>query len=311
MRTMGRFATTTSLLVGLGLCPRSGDAQGASDFFKHLKLPTRAFVVEGGSIALQAFVTPKRGKRPGLSGESRYPTVYMLIVGNETGDPVWASMEWQFPGEAWKSGGRFKIDSGEVMPFMQERFGVIADTAINVRISVYSDKKLTKRVGSEETFLLFPRSERDEFLRVNSSQERNALMTGWPEMGRPATEVPGSLADAELQADIQLLIWKEESKEHRDCTHEALRAEAAPLDTSAVVRSMMAQAQAVRVTRAEQAARQGRRVPADTARVAVRLGRWFMRSCDALTTYLALLLPAPGGGTDVVLRRLEAPAGGP
>lgn len=43
----------------------------------------------------------------------------------------------------------------------------------------------------------------------------------------------------------------------------------------------------------------------------VRLERWLMRSCDALTTYLALLVPTPGGGTDVVVRRLEAPASGP
>jgi len=306
MRTATAAVTTTTALIALALCPGWIEAQYP---FCYLPLPTRAFVVEGGAIALQAFVTPNREARPGTSGDARYPTGYVLIVRNETGRTLWATVDWRFPGEEWKSRDANKMNAGDCTVSLHNRLGVVADTPIQVRIAVYGDKKRGRTLGVEEASLLFTAAEREQFLEAYAAGG-NTLMTGWPEMGHPATDVPGTIADADLQADIQLLIWKEESKAHRDCTHEALRAEAAPLDTSAVVRAMLAEAQTARARRAERAARQNQR--RDTAQAVVRLERWFMRSCDALTTYLALLVPTPDiGGTDVVVRRQEAPAGGP
>jgi len=306
MRTAPAFMTTTATLVALALRPGWIEAQYP---FCYLPLPTRAFVVEGGAIALQAFVAPNRDERPGAAGDARYPTGYFLIVRNEAVHTVWASVDWRFPGEEWKSGKPDKLNAGDCIVSLQNRLGVVADTSIQVRIAVYGDKKRARTLAVEATSLRFSAAEREQFLEAYAAGG-NSLMTGWPEMGRPATDVPGTMADGDLQTDIQLLIWKEESKAHRDCTHEALRAEATPLDTSAVVRAMLAEAQAGRARRAERAARQNQR--RDTAQAEVRLERWFMKSCDALTTYLALLVPTRDiGGADVVIRRLEAPASGP
>lgn len=213
-----------------------------------------------------------------------------------------------FPGEDWTPGDTDKLNAGRCTLSLQKRLGVVADTPVQVRIAVYADKKRSRSLGVEETFLLFTAAERDGFLETLAAGG-STLMSGWPEMGHPATDVPGTLADDQLQTDIQLLIWKEESKSHRDCEHEALRAEEAPLDTSAAVRAMLAEAQAAHAGRAERAAQQNQR--RDTTQAVVRLERWFMKSCEALTTYLTLLVPTPGGGTDVVVRRVAEPASGP
>jgi len=282
--------------MGLALLPKSSGAQSALGYFP---IPTRAFVVEGGSIGLQAGVMRNREVQAGSAGESRHPTKYFLIVRNETDAIVMVTVEWQFPGEDWKRGGASPIERGKDLAFWQNKLGVIADTNINVRVTVYAARTPLTQIGSEETFLLFTSAEREEFLAANFSEGRNSMMTGWPEMGRPATNIPGTLADAELQTDIQLLLWKEESKQHRSCKHEAQRVEPAPLDSSAIIAGMLAEGgKAAKVAqRVVQRAR-------DTAQqAAVRLERWTMGSCGVATTYEVLEMPSRGGGTDIIVRR--------
>jgi hypothetical protein len=79
-------------LLILGAGPAGGQAPLCD-----LPLPTRAFVVEGGAIALRAFVARNGDVRPGASGDARYPTAYILIVTNETDHAVWAGVDCRSP----------------------------------------------------------------------------------------------------------------------------------------------------------------------------------------------------------------------
>jgi hypothetical protein len=181
------------LLLTAPILSASAAAQGSLGF--PFNLPTRAFRVEGGAVALQAFVAPRR-MRSGNPGAAGYPTVYQLWVRNETQARVWASIQWRFPGGDWTSEKSLRLDPQQFSVSARDTFGVIADTAIAVRVSIYSDKQLSKVLGSEETFLLFPGAEREEFIRSNSAGHP-VLMTGWAEMGHPATDIAGTGADPE------------------------------------------------------------------------------------------------------------------
>jgi len=114
-----------------------------------------------------------------------------------------------------------------------------------------------------------------------------------------AKNIPGTRADAELQADIQLLLWREESKEHRDCLHETLRVQSLPLDSSVVIIEMLTAggSPATAAQNLLQAARDT--TPGDGM---VHLERWVVKSCDTVTTYQVLLMPAAAGGTDIIVR---------
>lgn len=293
-------------LVALLLDSQPGHAQSAIGFFP---IPTRAFVVGSGSIGLQSGVMRNRAVSPGDSGLARYPTRYFLVVRNETDSAVVVGIEWQFPGEDWKKGGLTALVRGQDMAFWQDKFGVIADTAINVRVSVFSGSATPPvKIGSEETSLRFTSSERDGFLRVAFEQGQQTMMTGWPEMGHPADSIPGTQSDAQLTSDIQLFLWKEESKQHRDCRHEALRATPAVLDSSTIIAGMLATG-----GRAASAARnlikkahQGR------DREVPHLEYWVIASCGDSTTYEVLLAPARRG-TDIIVHRTvrDSPSGKP
>lgn len=312
MRTATRSATTISLLAVLALCTRSSNAQNA---LAHLKFPTRAFLVEGGSIALQAGVMQNPDVERLPFGKFRYPTRYFVTVMNETGGPVWAEIEWRFPGEKPKPYKGSRIDPGETSWFWWNTWGVSTEKPINIRISVYSDERLTSKIGSEETFMLFDAGkDKEEFLRSFSgdvwsalrepesrkrSPRRGVMWSGWPEMGHVAKNVQGTLADAELQGDIQLLLWKEESKQHRDCKHETVRAEPAPLESSAIITGMLA-AGGTTATAAQNLLERARD---PVQQGVVHLERWVMGSCGILTTYEVLLMPSPGAGTDIIIKK--------
>lgn len=290
-----RSTITWLPLLGLLLDPRSGDAQSTVGFFP---IPTRAFVIGSGSIGLQSGVMRNRAVTPGDSGLARYPSRYFLVVRNETDSVVAIGVEWQFPGEDWKKGGLTGLVPGQDMAFWQDKLGVIADTAINVRVSVFAGRNSPTKIGSEETFLRFTSTERDEFLRVAFEQGHQTMMTGWPEMGHPADSIPGTQSDAQLTSDIQLFLWKEESKQHRDCKHETVRATPAVLDSSSIIAGMLASGgrPASAARNLIKKAHQGRE------RDVPHLEYWVMASCGDSTTYEVLLAPARRG-TDIIVRR--------
>jgi hypothetical protein len=292
------MTTTARIYLCLTLCctlARPGDAQSAIGFFP---IPTRAFVVGGGSIGLQSGVMRNRAVHPADSGLARYPTRYFLVARNETDSVIAVGVEWQFPGEDWKKGGQTALVPGQDMAFWQDKLGVFADTAINVRVSVFAATNPPTKIGTEETFLRFTSTERDGFLRVAFEQGQQTMMTGWPEMGHPADSVPGTQADAELQSDIQLFLWKEESKQHRDCKHEAVRATPAVLDSSSIIAGMLAAGDrpASAARNLVKQAHQGR------DREVPHLEYWVMTSCGDVTTYEVLLAPARQG-TDIIVRQ--------
>lgn len=294
MRIHAGFTSALLLLTGLVLHPQRDDAQSSVGYFP---IPTRAFVIEGGFIGLQSGVMRNPKVEPAAEGDARYPVRYFLMTRNETQAPVVLGVEWQFPGEEWKKGGQTGILPGKDMAFWQDKLGLLADTAINVRVTVWAAKTPLTVIGSEETLLRFSSAERDAFLSVVFAQGKSTMMTGWPEMGHPASEIPGTQAGAELQNDIQLLLWKEESKQHRDCRHETVVVTPARLDSSAVIADMLAAggdpAKAARklVQQASNPNKSG----------VVRLERWVMKSCDSVSTYEVLLAPAKRGGTDIIV----------
>jgi hypothetical protein len=263
------------------------------------RLPTRAFLVQGGSIALQAGVMRNPDIQPLPIGKFRYPTRYFITVMNETAVPVWVDVEWQFPEEKPKTWKGKRLESGRSFATWRTAFSVMEDQPIHLRFAVYSDEAHTTQIGAEDTFMRFAKSEKEAFLKNFSRSQGLPLISGWPELGAFADSVPGTLADSRLQGDIQLLVWKEESKLHRDCTHEMLGAEATPLDGSALLTTM-------RRTDSVAAAQLLLRAQDPAAEHPVRLERWRVRSCETITTYEVLFSAAAGGGTDLLVRPMPA-----
>lgn len=113
------------------------------------QLPQRAFVVTGGSIALEAGVTPDPQQRPLPIGKYRYPTRYLVRVINETEGPVWVDLEWGFPGERPKLQKSSRVESRRAFSSSRSSFGIVSPEPINLRFTVYSDEGRTMTIGSE------------------------------------------------------------------------------------------------------------------------------------------------------------------
>jgi hypothetical protein len=259
--------------------------------------PTRAFLVEGGAIALQAGVMRDPQVQPMPIGKFKYPTVYFVTVSNETRAPVWVDLEWQFPGDKPHQTKGKRLDLGGSFMFSRSTFGVIDGEPINLRFLVYTDDGRSNKIGSEETFMQFEKADKEAFIKNFSKSHGLALISGWPEMGAVADSVPGTIADAKLQRDVQLLLWKEESKYHRDCKHEVRGAEPASLDSSATLAAML-------MVDSAEAARLLARTQDTTPAGRVQFEHWRVKSCDFQTTYEVLLQGSPSGGTDFAVRKV-------
>jgi hypothetical protein len=271
------------------------------------QLPARAFLVEGGAVALHAGVMRNFDVPPGPSGESRYPTKYFVTVTNEAKGPVWADLEWRFPGDRphLESGGR--LEPGQSRDFLKAAWGVIEEQPLDIRISIYSDEGRTHKIGSEDTFLRFGKHDTEAFLENfwRSKPQRYRIVSGWPEMVPLRDTVPGAIGSAKVQRSIQLLLWKEESKQHRDCKHEIVRVEPAPLDSSVVLTHMLATGGA-----AADAARTLLRAGPDTLEQgAAHLERWVLQSCGVVTTYQVLRMTPPGEEPQIIAHKVAEEPG--
>lgn len=274
-----------------------------------LEFPTRAFRVQGGAIALQGGVMGNPEVPAGIGfGNMRYPTRYFVTVINETDVPVWADIEWYFPKKSKKKKpkkiqGR-RLDPSDSYMFFRNTFGVIADQAIPIKILVYADEARMNKLGQEETFLYFGKDDKEAFLAhfaelspdTRTGARTLPVISGWPEMTRPSTNVPGTQADAELQRDIQRLLWKEQSKEFRDCVHKALRAEPSRFDTSVIVAGMPPDGRTA-----------GKRL---YAKGDLFFEKWLVESCNVISTYEVALMRSPAGGTDIFVEKIAEKTAG-
>ena len=116
------------------------------------------------------------------------------------------------------------------------------------------------------------------------------MINGWSEMPHPKTDIPGTVADADLQAGIQFSLWKEESKKYRDCQHETLRAESVDDETSTGVTSSMDET--------------GERDKAAPKLQNVLREFWFIRSCDVTSKYEVLLAESSDGAAEIIVRKI-------
>jgi hypothetical protein len=267
------------------------------------RMPTRAFHVEGGFIAVQAGV---RGdsERTQMAFGMKYPTVYFVNLINETDRPVWAEVRWYFPRKNKKKEVKPKIGPvpmltpGQSHGIWWRKYGVIADTEIPITITVFSDEQYEDVLGEEKTFIHFREQEVSVFFQAfdessgGSGRLRKYLpvINGWYEMPHPKGDIPGTATDADLQEDIQFSLWKEESKQYRDCNHETQRAESADDKVNTVAASSMSET--------------GERNEPVSKSLNVLREFWWVRSCDVTSKYEVLLAESSDGAAEITATRI-------
>jgi hypothetical protein len=269
----------------------------AGDWWR--SLPARAFVVEGGSIGLTAGVMRNTEVARGPFGKLKYPTKYFIIATNETQAPVWIDIEWGFdekePPEKLSSK---EVKPGEPYMVWRNTFGVVWDRDITVNVKVCADEARTKSLGVESTAMYFSEKEdKKGFQKSFDSTSALPVISGWKEMKHPGGPVEGTSADATLQNDIRLLLWKEESKRHRDCMHDMVRAEGYQPDSSANFARM-----------SEDLRKSGADL---VAHGKAHFEKWMVKSCGTISSYEVLILTSAEGGTDFRVEKIgEQPAEG-
>jgi hypothetical protein len=118
------------------------------------------------------------------------------------------------------------------------------------------------------------------------------MLSGWPDEEDAANKVPGTAADAQLQADILGRLAAFEMTERPDCRMEALRAESFEPEVSAVLAKLEGEPKVV----AEHRIKEG----------SARWERWTVRSCDAEVAYEVLGTASPEEGTDLAVAPIPA-----
>ena len=104
-------------------------------------------------------------------------------------------------------------------------------------------------------------------------------------------DVPGTAANAQLQNDITQKLIEEASKNHGDCGHIVLKAEAyKATEPSVIVIEMGGDTPALaKSLRAEDS---------------MLVEKWFLKSCETVNIYEVLLWRS-GTGTDIMIKRLD------
>lgn len=265
------------------------------------KLPEKAIALQGGIISVRAGVVPGPSASSALPiGKLKYPTRYFVELVNEAPFPVWLDAAWSFPKERGKNPAVARpTQSGKVPPqgsyiFYADKLGVIAEQPITVEISAWSDDQRRNRLGGQHAELRFGKADIDVFLQNFPSPYKNRrgddaaiMISGWQDMPKTFADVPGTATDAVLSADIQRLLWKNDSVERFTCAREVLGVEVLPVGDSAVI------------SRMDEAARNEAVAEQEHGRLSIE--RWRVRSCDVEVAYEVLLSAAEKGGTDIMV----------
>jgi hypothetical protein len=109
---------------------------------------------------------------------------------------------------------------------------------------------------------------------------------------RPTTDVPGTATDSVLQADITRKLFAEESKLHKECEHDVLKAEPYRQNDRSIISAEMG-------GKAQELEKRLR------AKGDMLVEKWFLQSCDAMNVYEVLLLRS-GTGTDIMVKKLDS-----
>lgn len=280
--------TVTALLM----CTQTATGQG---------LPARAFDIEGGSVQMQGGILASR--QHGFFGAMKDEIALVLILKNEGKTSVWAEVEFQLPGADKVSREMKKIESGGQAMYKEPLKQVAWDTEYPFKVSIFFDEERKKTLGSEATYFFFEEKEKQTFEELKERLKPNqaAVVSGFREMGADSlkSEVKGTEANPALSRDITWNIFKSESKLHKDCEHRIQKAE--PYGTT---KSVIAAKIAAKVGAEAQQLEEKLRSKGD-----MFIEKWWVKSCDTVSTYEVLLLRSPRGGTDILIEKLgEEPA---
>lgn len=247
-------------------------------------LPSRMFEVESGSIEMQG----------GLIG-LRDEVMLFMVIGNETGKTIWAEIEFRLPetGELLRDSEKIKKRDSNM--FQWPVSSVLWDTEYPFTVSVYRDKKHKKLLGSEQSAYFFEGDEDREVFEKRRGElppGQASVINGFRELREPSlsAEVPGTAATSQLQRDITLRLFAEESKYHKECEHRVLKAEG----YEAAERSVIVSEMGGEAPELEQRLR-----PKDLMTVE----KWFVKSCETVNRYEVLLWKS-GTETDIMVKKL-------
>jgi hypothetical protein len=278
MRKFTTFTAIIPLLLLLATSMASYSAHGQA-------LPSRAFQIESGSVEMQG----------GLLGSTDEVMVFM-VVANRTGKTIWTEVTFRLPGSDKRLQDFLKIKKGRTQMYRWPVSKIAWDTEYPFTVSVFKDKKRKKPLGTEESFFFFEGDEdREVFedLRGKLAPGQASAINGFRELTTPSlsAEIPGTAAGSQLQADIIRRLFTEESKSHKECKHAVLKAEPyGDNDRSSITAEMGKEAQVL----------EGKLRP----RGDMLVEKWFVESCNTITTYEVLLISSPEGGTDIMVKKI-------
>ncbi len=249
------------------------------------QLPARAFDIESGTVWVQG----------GVIFGPQDQVMLVMDLQNKTQRRIWAEVEFQLP-----ETGEFVQAFEKVKGEDTTRYGwpidsIAWNTEYPFRISVFDDRKRRTPIGTEESFYYFDEDER-EWVEAGLQAlrgEQVVLVVGFRELTLDGltAEVPGSLAERGLRRDIVLSLFSEESKLHKECEHTALKAEQyGENDRSLITAEMGKEAQEL----------EGRLRP----RGDMFVEKWYVESCNMVSTYEVLLTRSPEGGTDIMVKKI-------
>ena len=262
------------------------------------KLPQKAFNVDDGVIAVVGGVMPSPAATSTLPiGKLKYPTRYFVELRNESPYPLWFDAVWTFPEKGKTVNSKpvrsKKVPTGSSYIFYSDKFGVIAGQPIVVDLSVWSEEKRLNLVGSRQAELLFDQADIDAFLAgfpsafkgKSGDYQQVSLLSGWRDLPPPRTDIPGTMADATLQVDIQQLLWKDDSRKRWSCKREVVGA--APIDVGDS--EMLAPLPAEDRQQAE----------LEQFDNTLHMERWTRQSCGQDIVYEVMMSASQAGGSDV------------
>lgn len=294
---MNKSIRLTALMLSALLLPNSIFAAG--------NLPQKAFDVEEGFVAVAAGVMPSPAATSTLPiGKMKYPTRYFVQLRNESPYPVWLDATWTFPekDKVVKSKPVLskKVPTGASYVFYSDKFGVIAGQPIIVDLQAWSEEKRVNRVGGQRAELLFDQAGIDAFLASfpsafkgkSSDYQQVGLISGLRDLPPPRTDVPGTVADATLQTDIQQLLWKFDSRKRWSCEREIVGA--APMDVgdSEILASRPVETR--------------QQAELDQFGDTLNLEQWTIRSCGQEIVYEVMMSASRAGGTDIAVVELAS-----
>ncbi len=267
-------------------------------------LPARVLEIKGGAIAFQSAVIVDTRRLLENPMFQDYPTKYILPTTNESDFPIWIEVEWRVPGEEpFVSFGELKPNHYGV--FYRKIKDIVWNTPISVRATIYADENKTDPLGTRDVVLQF-QGGKDKELFMQTAKEVNRMATKIGAALRGKVEMPllpgfqemdlskpvrGTAADKKLTEDIQLLLWKNQSRQYWDCTHEILGAQKFVPGKTAKFENLTAKDKNL--------------IEEGLARGDISFEKWQIKSCDNVSTYLLLMGSSPTGGTDLVAIKIE------